>query len=303
MRYLCFDISNLLFRTFFVQRQETEETIAGLATHSGLVTLNKYFKMFKPDRVVMAFDRKSWRKEYTASEQCLSKKPYKGNRRQDMTPAQQEKYAKFMDHMREFEELVIEHTTITTLFADRLEADDLIAGFCQAHTDEDDEIIIISTDSDLLQLCRQGNVRVVSPATDKDQDLSEYDNDANFYTFVKCIRGDTTDNIQSAYPRVAIKRLRKAYTDPFERIQLMKETWTNEAKTEFRVEHTFAENELLINLTKQPADIRELIESTVAEAVAKKKKFSMFHILKFVGKYKLIKIKDSIDQYVPLLSR
>lgn len=315
MRYLVFDISNLLYRTFFVQRQEAESTIAGLATHSGLVTLNKYFKQYKPDKVVMAFDRRSWRKDYTASEECLSKKPYKGNRRQDMTQAQQEKYKRFIDHMKEFETMIMEHTTIITLVEDRLEADDLIGGFCQLNTSEDDEIIVVSTDSDLLQLKRQSNVRIISPANDKEQFLGEYDNDADYYTFVKCMRGDSTDNVMSAFPKVRSTRLKKAYTDAFERVQLMKETWTgpieylNEAgelvveSKEFRVEQLFEENEKLINLTKQPDDIRELIEKSVKASLAKKRQFSMFFILKFIGKYKLVKIKESIDQYVPMLSK
>lgn len=314
MRYLLFDISNLLYRTFFAQTQEADTTIAGLATHSGLVTLNKYFKQFKPDKVVMAFDRRSWRKDYTASDECVSKRPYKGNRRQDMTPAQQEKYKRFIAHMQEFEEMIINHTTIITLYENKLEADDLIAGFCQAHTSDEDELIIISTDSDLLQLKRQSNVRVFSPATDKEQFLDDYDHNADYYTFVKCMRGDSTDNVMSAYPRVRSARLKKAYTDPFERVQLMKETWKGDIEyekdgekvtesKEFRVEQLFEENEKLINLTKQPADIRELIETSVAASVAKKRQFSMFFILKFIGKYKLVKIKESIDQYVPLLSK
>lgn len=315
MRYLCFDISNLLYRTFFAQRQEAESTIAGLATHSGLVTLNKYFKQFKPDKVVMAFDRRSWRKDYTASDECISKRKYKGNRRQDMTPAQQEKYKRFIAHMQEFEAMIMDHTTIITLCEDGLEADDLIAGFCQLNTDEGDEIIIISTDSDLLQLKRQSNVRVVSPANDKEQFLGDYNNDADYYTFVKCMRGDPTDNVMSAFPKVRETRLKKAYADPFERVQLMKETWTGPIEytnangetvietKEFRVEQLFEENEKLINLTKQPEDIRELIEASVAVSMKKKRQFSMFFILKFVGKYKLVKIKESIDQYIPMLSK
>lgn len=312
-KHLVFDISNLLYRTFFVQRQEDDETLAGLATHTGLVMLNKYFKIHKPDQVVMAFDRKSWRKEYTASDACISKKPYKGNRRQDMTPAQQEKYQRFMNHMKEFEALITDHTTILTLAEPQLEADDLIAGYCQANTDDDIEIIIISTDSDLLQLTSQANVRVISPATDKEQSLADYDNDADFYIFVKCMRGDTTDNVQSAYPRVQIKRLKKAFNDPFEFLQLMNETWTGHINTvvneevivnevEFKVKQLFSENQKLINLTKQPAPIRQLIEQSVQKAIDKKRTFSMFFILKFIGKYKLIKIKESIDQYLPLLS-
>jgi 5'-3' exonuclease len=294
----------MLYRTFFVQKQESDETIAGLATHTGLVTLNKYFKKFKPDRVVMAFDRASWRKEYTASELCLSKKPYKGNRRKDMTPAQEAKYARFKAHISEFENLIAEHTTIISLAEERCEADDLIAGFCQhMKGNDDDEIIIISADSDLLQLTRYGNVKVISPANDKEQSLADYNDDPLYYLFQKCVRGDPTDNVQSAYPRVQSKRIEKAYNDPFERVQLMKERWTNENKVEFLVEKIFEENQLLIDLEKQPADIRALIENNVKEALEKERQFSMFFILKFIGKYKLNRIKESIDQYIPLLSR
>jgi hypothetical protein len=303
MKSLVFDISNLLYRTFFVQKEESDETLAGLATHSALVMLNKYFRQFKPDRVVMAFDRKSWRKAYTASDKCISKKPYKGNRRQDMTPSQQIKYQKFIEHMKEFEALIGSHTTIITLVEDDLEADDLIAGYCELCQDETEhEVIVISTDSDLLQLLRYPSVRIVSPATDKPQVLSDFDGDPEFYVFTKCLRGDPTDNVQSAYPGVRSTRIKKAYDDPFERVQLMKTTWTNQDKIEFTVQQLFEENQILIDLTKQPEDIRELIKYSVAASVAKQRKFSMFHILRFIGKYKLVKIKESLDQYIPMLS-
>ena len=303
MKYLVFDISNLLHRTFFAQKNEDDETIAGMATHMALTTLNKYFKQFKPHQVVMAFDRSSWRKEYTKSELCLSKKPYKGNRRKDMSPAQELKYQRFMDHLKEFEALIATHTTIMSLACDRLEADDLIAGFAQIFNDEDNEIIIISADSDLLQLTRYPGVRVISPATDKEQSLSEFDNDPLYYLFQKCVRGDPTDNIQSAFPRVRATRIQSAYNDPFERIQLMKETWTDHLGTDILVEDMFNENQLLIDLEKQPKDIRMLIMETIDAEADRSRQFSMFYLLKFIGKYKLMKIKESIDQYIPLLSR
>lgn len=303
MKYICFDISNLLFRSFFVNRSETEDTTAGLAIHTALLMLNKYFKKYKADRVVMAFDRKSWRKEYTASDKCISKKPYKGNRRQDMTPAQQEKYAQFMNHMKEFETMIDQYTTIITLYADQLEADDVIAGFCQIVASPENEIIIISTDSDLLQLVQYDNVKVISPATDEPQSLAEFDNDPLYYVFQKCIRGDSTDNVQAAYPRVRSARIKKAWTDPFERVQLMKEQWTNEHKMDFIVEQLFQENQKLIDLSRQPAEIRKLIFETVDMALERHRTFSIFFILKFIGKYRLNKIKESIDQYIPLLSK
>lgn len=301
--WLVFDISNILYRTFFAQRDETDDVIAGLATHSALTTLNKYFKAYKPTHgVVMAFDRSSWRKAYTASEACVSKKLYKGNRRKDMTPSQKEKYSRFLEHIDEFEQLIAEHTTIITLAHPTLEADDLIAGFCQLNSSEETPVVVITADSDMLQLVMNPGVTVVSPATDKPQSLSEYFDDPKYYVFMKCLRGDPTDNIQSAFPRVQSKRIRKAYEDPFERVQLMKETWTNQEGVEFVVEQLFAENELLIHLEKQPQDIRDLIEAVVTVSLAKNRQFSMFHLLKFIGKYKLNRIKESLDQYIPMLS-
>lgn len=299
--YLLLDITNLLYRTFYVQTGEDDRTLAGLATHMALTMLNKYYKQYKPDRVVMAFDRSSWRKLYTASELCVSKRPYKGDRRQDMSPSQEAKYALFLNHVAEFERLIIEHTTIVTLFGDNLEADDLIGGFVQLHPD--DEITLISTDTDMLQLLSHPMLTIISPNTGKPVTLEDYDNDAEFYLFTKCFRGDPTDNIQSAFPRVYMTRLRKAYTDPYEMVQLMKETWVNERGETMLVEELYEENRLLIDLKCQPDNIRSRIDNTIMDAMALKRKFSYFHLMKFIGKYDLHKIGDSIDQYLPMLSR
>lgn len=302
--WLTFDISNLLFRTFFVARNgEDDITLAGMATHSALMTLNKYFKQFKPKKgVVMAFDRTSWRKEYTASDECHpASKPYKGNRRKDMSPAQAAKFEKFIDHLREFEKLITEHTGIVTLVADKLEADDVIAGFCQVN--EGDNIIIISADSDLLQLKKYKGVRVVSPATDKESMLDDFNQDPLYYVFQKCMRGDPTDNIQSAYPRLRTARIEKAYNDAYERTQLMQESWRDEKNNEILVQDMFKENQKLIDLEKQPKAIRIAILTTVDESMNKERKFSMFHLMKFCGKYELKKIMESIDQFIPMLSR
>lgn len=304
MKYLCFDISNMLYRTFFAQTNEDDTTLAGMATHMALTTLNKYYKQFKPDRVVMAFDRSSWRKEYTANNPHL--KPYKGNRRQDMTPAQKLKYERFLNHLAEFEQLIIDHTTILTLVGDRLEADDLLAGFVQMHLEDD--ITIISADSDLAQLLKHKNVTLISPATDKPQDyLKKFENDPDYYLFQKCVRGDTTDNIQSAYPRVRSTRIKEVYDDAmygdgFKFINFMKETWTDQNKETHTVEEMFKHNEKLINLEKQPPDIRNLMHATIISEINAKKQFSYFHILKFIGKYQLVKIKENIENFIPLLS-
>jgi 5'-3' exonuclease len=300
---MCVDISNILYRTFYANVTESNDIIAGLASHSALTTLNKYYRMFKPDKLIYAFDRSSWRKEYTSSDLCISKKLYKGNRRQSMTPGQQAKFERFLGHLREFETLITQYTTIVTLAEERLEADDLIAGFVQKYSSNDNEIVIISADSDLLQLTRYKNVSIISPATDKPQPLDEYYNDPLYYLFSKCIRGDGTDNVQSAFPRVRATRIKLAYDDPYERVKLMKETWTNEHNIEFIVEELFEENQMLIDLEQQPEQIRKKIDEAINREMVKNKQFSMFFILKFLGKYKLKKIQDSIDNYIPMLSK
>jgi hypothetical protein len=300
--YLLFDITNLLYRTFYVQTGEDDRTLAGLATHMALTMLNKYYKAYKPRKgVVMAFDRSSWRKKYTASEACVSKRPYKGDRRQEMTQSQQAKYSLFLEHLADFENLIINHTTIVTLFADLLEADDLIGGFVQLHPD--DEIVLISTDTDMLQLLGHPGLTIVSPNTGEAVDLKDYDNNADYYLFTKCIRGDSTDNVQSAYPRVRATRIKAAYDDPYELVKLLKETWTNEKGETMVVEDLYEENRLLIDLRCQPDNIRNRIDDTITTAMGTKKKFSYFHLMKFIGKYELHKIGDSIDQYLPMLSK
>lgn len=304
MKYLVFDMSNLLYRTFFAHTQETDMTIAGLASHSALVTLNKYFREHKPHKVVAAFDRTSWRKEYTASEECISKKPYKGNRRQTMTPQQKLKYEQFCAHLNEFEQLLTENTTMITLAASKLEADDVIAGFVQVMTlDPENEITVISGDQDFIQLLRYSNVRILDPATGKDRTLDDYNNDPDYFMFMKCIRGDKGDNVGSALPKVRETRIEKAYKDPFERANLMNETWNGPDGKEFVVKNLYKENQLLMDLSMQPDDIQKLIVKTILEATKSEKKFSYFHFMRFLGKYELKKVAEQADNFVPMLSR
>jgi len=304
MKYLMFDMSNLLYRTFFAHHTEDDTTIAGLAAHSALTTLNKYFREQKPNKVVAAFDRTSWRKEYTLSEACISKKPYKGNRRQTMTPREKIKYEQFISHLNEFENLVAENTTIITLAAATLEADDLMAGFVQVQTlDPENEIVVISGDKDMIQLLRFPNVRVIDPATGKDRSLEDWNNDPDYFMFMKCIRGDAGDNVQSALPKVRETRIEKAYKHPYERANLMNESWKGADGREFIVKDLYKENQLLMDLAAQPDDVQKLIVKTVVNAVKNPGKFSYFHFMRFLGKFELKKVAEQADNFVPLLSR
>jgi len=300
-RILMFDGSNILYKTFYANANEDAVTTAGMAHHAGLTTLNKYYKLYKPDTTIVAFDRSNWRKAYTKTDACVSKKPYKGNRRLTMTPKQQEKYAAFCEHIAEFEDLLRKQTGIVTLARDGLEADDLMAGVAQLFHETHD-IIIISADKDLMQLLRYPSVVLIDPATGKPRTLVDHEMDADLFMFVKCIRGDAGDNVQSAFPRVRMTRIKEAYTDPYARANLMEETWTDETGREMKVKDLYAENQLLMDLAMQPPEIREAIEDGVLEGYDNKGTFNHFHFLRFCGKFGLVNISNSLENFVKMLT-
>lgn len=57
-----------------------------------------------------------------------------------------------------------------------------------------------------------------------------------------------------------------------------------------------------MDLSKQPDDIKELINKTIDEAVANPGKYNHFHFLRFCGKYEMKKVTEQVDQYIQMLS-
>ena len=303
MKYMILDISNLLYRTYYANKNEDELTIAGLAQHQALLTLNKYYREHNPDKIVMAFDRKAWRIEYTTSELCISGKKYKGHRRKDMTEKERTKYENFLEHLRQFEELMKLHTSVICLAADGLEADDLVAGFVQKYASPENEIIAISTDKDYIQILQHENVKLIDPASGKERTLEEWGGDAGLFMFEKCIRGDTGDNVQSAYPRVRKTRIMKAWEDPLERVNMMEETWVNQEGKTMVVKEVFKENEMLMDLSKQPQEWRDLMNKTIEENMENPGAFSLGKFMLFLGKFEMKKVADNVTTFAEMLSR
>jgi hypothetical protein len=298
--FLCIDMSNILHKTFYVNAREDSETLAALAYHSSLTTLNKYHKLYKPTKTIFVFDRDNWRKYYTKSEDCYSQKLYKGQRRQNMTPSERKRYEIFLTFISDFETLMREHTGIVCLAGDMLEADDLIAGVAEIYSDQD-TVIILSADKDMIQLLKYPNVQLIDPATGKNRTLEEWDNDVDYFMYTKCLRGDIGDNVQSAYPRIRETRIKETYTDPYKRLNMMKETWTDQNKRTMVVGDLFEENQLLMSLTNQPACIRRKIFEVIEYEINNPGKYSHFHFIKFLGKYQLKKVVSQLDLFVPLL--
>ena len=304
MKYLIFDVSNILYRTFYANKSEDDITVAGLAHHAALTTINMYYRKYQPHKIIMTFDRSSWRKEYTKSDKCVSPRQYKGNRRKAMTPKEKEKYQLFLGHLNDFEDMIRDQTTIISLAGDGLEADDLMAGAVQVLSlDPNNEMIIISADKDMIQLLQYPNTQLIDPASGKPRTLDDWEGDPKLFMFEKCIRGDLGDNVQSALPRCRSKRIRAAYVDDYERANLMNETWKDPDGVEYTVKALFKENELLMDLSKQPDDIQQQIVETVLTNMDNPGSFSYFHFMQFLGKFELKKLAANAETFVDMLSR
>lgn len=268
---------------------------ASLALHSALMSMNKSFKQFKPSRVIACFDRpNNWRKLYTGSDLSVTGVPYKGNRRQEMTPTQQEQYYKLLDHMKEFEDLLQEQTGIVTVAGKGLEADDCIAGWVQNNPSR--RKVIMTLDSDISQLIDE----TTSVCNFKTGELVVCD-DPKYLLFEKTFRGDSSDNIPSAVPRIRETKIRKAYEDPYTLTNILQGDHVTRSGKIVPVSAVIEENQLLMDLTKQPPEIRALIDQAIDKAVNKTKRFDYWGFAKFCKERKLTKIQDSLPTFRPLL--
>lgn len=306
---LLIDASNILYRTFFAHIKESLDVNVGMCHHIALSTINKYFNKYKVSEVVLAFDDYSWRKAYTKRlDRCVTYKKYKGNRRKDMSPSDQQKMELFDSHIQEFIDLFQQKTSIVVLHRKYLEADDLIAGYIQEHPE--DEHILVSADKDFMQLLVRNNLTLIDPMTDKERTLEEHNQDPDFFMFEKCLRGDSGDNVMSSYPRIRQTKIEEAYRDPLVRTNIMQNKFTvlvNDddgvpEEMEFVTQEVFDENVLLMDLTAQPEYIRTLITDTITTALDNRGKFNYMEFLRFCGKYELNAIRDRADSFVPMLS-
>jgi hypothetical protein len=130
------------------------------------------------------------------------------------------------------------------------------------------------------------------------------------------MRGDTSDNVFSAYPGVREKGtknkigLREAYGDRdskgYSWNNLMLQRWSDHEGKEHRVLDDYERNRILIDLSAQPEEIKTIITETIAVATGANKNISQvgIRLMKFCNLYDLKKIADQAQAYAePLNAR
>jgi len=324
MRYLLVDTANTFFRArHSAHRQSDTWDKLGFAIHVTLASINKSWRDQRADHVIFCLEGRSWRKDFY--------EPYKKNRsvaRAALTETEQEEDKLFWETFDNLKTFVSEKTNCTVLQHAELEADDLIAGWIQSHPN--DHHTIISSDTDFYQLLAD-NVNQYNgisdelhtlkgifdkkgkPVLDKKTKEPKKIPDPKFILFEKCMRGDPTDNVFSAFPGVRTKGsknkvgLEEAYADRntkgYNWNNLMLQRWVDHNGVEHKVLDDYQRNVTLVDLTAQPDDIKVKIAVTIAnEQFPKNVPMVGAQFLKFCGKYDLVKLSENASNMAEWLT-
>lgn len=344
--YLLVDLYNIFFRIVYAISEKNIELKSALVLNSIFVMLNYLGKNLLPDHIVICAEgHNNWRKKIDSK--------YKLNRKEkmDLRTLKEVKHDEAMlAALDEFLEFMKEHTNVTVLQCDEAEADDMIARFCALHPSE--KITICSVDNDFIQLVndnvslfngtqhclittdgvfdlndKKGRRKVVAlDAKGKLTIKKEYldgvgtglpDDWQEYALFCKCVRGDSSDNIFPAYPRVMAKStlkkgvkkvgLNEAFEHrkdhSYEWINFMNQSWKDINGVEHKVEDEYNHNRLLIDFNYIPDDYKEKFDNYIKnQCVNKNNSMIGLHLQRFFNSHQMIRQLDYLNNFVSWFS-
>jgi hypothetical protein len=198
----------------------------------------RFAKKLKANSIVVMRDSPNiWRKDICAE--------YKANHTSSIDDIYYKDTVAAADMLCEFFETC---TAVTVYSYARAEADDLIGIWCQESGSVN---IILSSDKDFVQLLEEGKTTLFSPV----QDVFRTSEDPQYDLFLKCVRGDSGDNVRSAFPKVRETLLKKAWGDNLEMLNLLETVRPDGVK----VGDALMQNIALIDLSQQPTEMRKSI--------------------------------------------
>lgn len=312
------DAHNLFFRARHVVRGDDISERVGMSMHIMFASINKVWRDFNGQHVVFCFDRRSWRKDVMGH--------YKAQRKLKeaaLTVAEQDENEAFFEAFDDFKNFLKTQTNTTVLEEDGCEADDFIARWIQNHPDH--QHVIVSSDSDFYQLLAENvsqyngitNQHITKngiykengkPVLDKKTGLPKVVEDPEWILFEKCIRGDSSDNIFSAYPGARKKgtRNKTGMLDAFAEREtkgyhwnnFFLHHWTDHNGVEHKVLDDYLLNKSLIDLTAQPDEIKQVMDETIKNQTEKEHVQQIgVKFLQFCGRYNLVRVSDQATQH------
>lgn len=312
------------------------DNMIGMAFHMLLHSMRKEYSKWGGTHTIFYLEGRSWRKDIYPE--------YKSNRKiafAQQTEKEQEDFNLLQEAFDDFVEYIDTKTNITVLQNSTAEADDMITVFIEAHPN--DNHILISSDSDFFQLLRYPNVMIYDPVKDiQIRREGVFDDDGNklafivdtnakiksgkkdpnfvvasdwyeYALFLKCVRGDKTDFIFSAYPGVREKGtkssigIREAYEDKSKGYawnNFMNQKWIDHNQSTQIVKERFEFNKKLIDLSQIPDDVKFGCLEVIAQET-ERKNIPAIEIgtafMRFCGKWDLKRIGNNSTAFMPML--
>jgi 5'-3' exonuclease len=308
----------------------------GMALHMIMYSMKKEYSKWKGDHCVFFMEGRSWRKDVYPN--------YKANRKvtfSALTEKEQEDHQIMQEAFDDLVDMLVNKSNISVLRNPAAEADDMIAMFIEAHPE--DKHILISSDSDFFQLLRHPNVMLYDPVKDiqirrdgifdddgnrleftlktdakikvggKNPDFVCEDKWYEYALFLKCIRGDKTDNIFPAYPGVRENGtknrigIREAYEDigkGYSWNNFMLQKYVDHHEQEIQVKNAYELNRLLIDLDRIPDEIKAECLQLISDEVTRPNVPAVnigTGFMRFCGKWDLKKIGQNAESFMPML--
>ena len=266
MSILIADMSNLAFIKRYghlpKKAKKVDEYAKELITQEVIKEILNVSSQYKADKLILAFDSKNpWRKDYYEF--------YKTNRDVEFDIYKDT----VIESLNDMYEFFSEFTNAISLRVERVEADDIIASSCETFKDEPK--VILSRDRDFIQLI-DDNTKLFDPVA-KSERVSD---NTEFELFLKCIRGDTSDNIPSAYPRVRETKVKEAFDDPYKKLNMLEEKRKVDG---LRVKEFYELNRKLIDLKMIPDEYSQKIKEAI-DAQVNKNNYNYIKVMKgFAG--------------------
>lgn len=336
--FLVVDTANTFSRASYVAHGSSPEERGAMALHIMLMGLTKARRTFGCDHVVFCMEGRSWRRTHDTK--------YKANRDQAkaaMTQKEVDEQQAMYDALNNLAAFIDEKTNCTVLQHKQCEADDFIARWIQLHPN--DTHYILSSDSDFRQLIADNvsiydvpgqrmfctsNTALISKIKNDREIKKVVEEDPEYYLFKKIIRGDSSDHIFSAYPKVREKGTKnkvgiiQAYEDRhaqgYNWTNFMSQTWKepilnedfdpytdSEDKRYTYIEHVvkdrFEHNKRLIDLSAQPQEIIDAMDAVIMEKVQTPVKAKVgFHFAKFCNQYDLVRVSEQLTDFADLFN-
>jgi len=314
-RVLVIDGLNTFIRTWTTNptMNEDGDHIGGLTGF--LKSIGFQIKMFNPSRVIVVFDGKGGndkRKEiYEGYKAGREDTRFRVNRQYgDLLTPDEERLS--MKQQFVWLHDVLGYLPITKIISDNIEADDVIGYIASSLTkncEDNEEVIIVSTDKDFLQLVDE-RVKVYSPSKKKLYDREQVFEDFGIWPqnilLYRIVDGDKSDNIEGL-KGCGLKTLIKRFPQITEDRKVSIEdfiSYSSERKDSYKLYSTIVENkdtiyrnERLMKLSQEYIndDIKQNIDALFYQP---NNPFVKTDFIKVGMKYKMLQNWKGVDNWI-----